>query len=58
MMVNSAQPGEDGEVHALSLSLYISTMKSKVVGYAQAAERADTLLVFLLYPFLHCVPHQ
>jgi hypothetical protein len=38
-------------VHALPLSLYLPS--SKVVVYAPA-ERADTLHLFLLYPFLLC----
>jgi hypothetical protein len=33
----------------------LSTIMSKVVVYA-LAERADKLLLFLLYPFLHCNP--
>ncbi len=41
-------------VRALPLSLLsTSTITSKVVVYAPA-ERADTLLLFLLYPFLLC----
>jgi hypothetical protein len=48
MMVNSAQPGEGvGALHALPLSLYLLSSK---------AERAETLLLFLLYPFLLCAP--
>jgi hypothetical protein len=45
MMVNSAQPGERAP------PLTLSTVMSKVVVYAPA-EGADTLLLFLLYPFL------
>ncbi len=45
MIVNSAQPGERPP------PLTLSTVTSKVVVYAPA-ERADTLLLFLLYPFL------
>jgi hypothetical protein len=49
---NSAYPGEDGGVYCARPPL-LSTITSKVVVYAPA-ERAGTLLLFLLYPFLLC----
>jgi hypothetical protein len=49
MMVNSAQPGEGGGGCTPS-PITVSTITSKVVVYAPS-ERADTLLIFLLYPF-------
>jgi hypothetical protein len=48
MMVKSAQPGAGVGVHALLLS----TIISKAVVYAPA-ERADTLPVFLFYPYVY-----
>ncbi len=51
IMLKSAQPGGGGGVHALPLSLYLL---SRVVVYAPA-ERADTLPIFLLYPFMYSV---
>jgi hypothetical protein len=52
-MVKSTQPGEVGGFHALPLSLSLQS-PSKVVVYAPA-ERADTLLLFLLYPYMYSV---
>jgi hypothetical protein len=61
MMVDSSQSGKfgggGGRVHALSLSLYIYTIMSIFVVYAPA-ERADTLLLLLLYPFLLCAQYD
>jgi hypothetical protein len=51
MMVNSAQPGVGGWCTPSPFTL--STTTSKVVVYTPA-ERAVTLLLFLLYPFLLC----
>jgi len=51
MMVKSDQPGERVGLRPPHLTL--STITSKVVVYAPA-ERADTLLLYLLYPFLLC----
>jgi hypothetical protein len=53
MMVKLAQPGEGEGVHALSLSLFHHE-QSCVVLYAPA-ERADTLLLFLLCPYMYSV---
>jgi hypothetical protein len=54
MMVKSAQSGEGEGVHALP-PLTLSTITSiKVVVYAPAA-RADTLPLFLLYPYMYSV---
>jgi hypothetical protein len=52
MMVKSAQSGEGGGVHALPLSLNLPS--GEVVVYAPA-ERADTLPLFLLYPYMYSV---
>ncbi len=54
MMVNSAQPGKGGRGGGGARSHYISIVTSQVVVYA-SAERADTLLLFLLYPFISSV---
>jgi hypothetical protein len=54
MLVNSALAGEGGGVDDLPL---LSTITSKVVVYAQA-ERADTLLLFILHPLLLCGADQ
>jgi hypothetical protein len=51
-MVNSAQPGEGGGC-TRPPPFTPSTITSKVVVYAPA-ERADTLLLFLLYRILFC----
>jgi hypothetical protein len=48
MMVKSAQPGEVGGARPPPY-----TIASKVVVYAPA-ERADTLPLFLLYPYIYC----
>ncbi len=53
MMEKSAQPGEGGGV-ARSLPFTISTIKYEVVVYTRA-ERADTLPLFLLYPYKYSV---
>jgi hypothetical protein len=50
MMVNAAQPVEGG-AHPPPFTL--SAITNTAVMYA-SAERADTLLLFLLYPFLLC----
>ncbi len=57
MMVNSAQPGEGGGVHFLALSLYLPS-RAKLCCTSWEG-RADTLRLFLLYPFLLCAhfPH-
>jgi hypothetical protein len=47
MMVNSAQPGEDGGARPPPFTL--TTITSDVVVYASGG-RADTLLLFLLCP--------
>jgi hypothetical protein len=52
MMEKLAQPGEVGGV--LPPPFTMSTITYKVVVYAPA-ERADTLTLFLLYPFLYSV---
>jgi hypothetical protein len=52
-MVKSAQPVGGGGFHALLLSLSLQS-PSKVVVYAPA-ERADTLPLFLLYPYMYSV---
>ncbi len=57
MMVKSAQPGEGGGARHPPFTL--STIISQVVVYAPA-ERADTLSLFLLYPYMYSVgaePH-
>jgi hypothetical protein len=51
MLVNLAQPREVGGCTPPPPPLSLSTTTSKVVVYA-LAERADTLLLFLIYPFL------
>jgi hypothetical protein len=51
MMVKSAQPGEAGGC-ARPPPSNLSTFTSKVVVYAPA-ERADTLPLVLLYPYIH-----
>jgi hypothetical protein len=51
MMIKSAQSGEGGGARPSPFTL--STIASKVVVYA-LAERANTLLLFLLYHFLLC----
>jgi hypothetical protein len=49
-MVKSAQPGESrSALHALPLSLYLPSL-AKLWFYGPA-ERADTLPLFLLFPF-------
>jgi hypothetical protein len=54
MLVKSAQPGDGGEgLNALPLSLYLPS-RAKVVVYAPA-ERAVTLPLFLLYPYMYSV---
>jgi hypothetical protein len=53
MLVKSAQPGEGGGLNALPLSLYLPS-RAKVVVYA-TAERAVTLPLFLLYPYMYSV---
>jgi hypothetical protein len=50
MMVKLAQPGEGGGAGHPPFTL--STITSKVVVYAPA-ERADTLPLFLLYPYMY-----
>jgi hypothetical protein len=50
MMVKSAQPREGGGARPPFFTL--STITSKVVVYA-TAERADTLPLFLLYPYMY-----
>jgi hypothetical protein len=52
MIEKSAQPGEEGGARPPPFTIY--TIKYKIVVYAQA-ERADTLLLFLLYPYLFSV---
>ncbi len=52
MMINSDQPGEGGGAPRPT-SFTQSSLTGKVVVYAPA-ERADTVLLFLLYPFLLC----
>ncbi len=53
MLVKSAQPGEGGGLNALPLSLYLPS-RAKVAVYAPA-ERAVTLPLFLLYPYMYSV---
>jgi hypothetical protein len=50
MMVKSAQLGEGGGARPTPFTL--STIMSKVVVYSPA-ERADTLSLFLLYPYTY-----
>jgi hypothetical protein len=52
-MVKSAHDGEGGR-GACPLSFTISTITYKVLVHAPA-ERADTLLLFLLYPYMYSV---
>jgi hypothetical protein len=52
MMEKSAQPGENGGCTPNPFT--ISTVMYKVVVFAPAA-RADTLLLFLLYPYMYSV---
>jgi hypothetical protein len=54
MMVKSAQPGDDAWGGARPPPFTLSTIMSKVVVYAPA-ERADALLLFLLYPHMYSV---
>ncbi len=51
-MVKSAQPGEGGGCRPPPFTLY--TITSKVVVYVPA-ERAETLPLFLLYPYMYFV---
>ncbi len=51
MMVNSAHAGGGGGGGAHAHPFTLSTITSKIVVYAPA-ERADTILQFLLYSFL------
>jgi hypothetical protein len=53
MMVKSAQPGEGGRCTALPLSLYVPTRAK--LWCIHAAKRADTLSLFLLYPYMYSV---
>jgi hypothetical protein len=52
MREKSAQPGEGGDARPPPFTISILTYK--VVVYAPA-ERADTLLLFLLYPYMYFV---
>ncbi len=52
MMEKSARAGEDGGARPPPCT--ISTITYKVVVYA-LAERADTLSLFLLYPYMYSV---
>jgi hypothetical protein len=52
MMVKSAQPGKGGGCTPTPFTLYTITIK--VVVYAPA-ERAETLPLFLLYPYMYSV---
>jgi hypothetical protein len=52
MMEKSAQPGESGG--ALPHFFTTSTITDKVVVYAPV-KMADTLLLFLLYPYMYSV---
>jgi hypothetical protein len=53
--VNSAQPGEGGGGGVAGPPPFtLSTITSKVVMYAPA-EREETLLLFLLYPYMYSV---
>jgi hypothetical protein len=52
MMVKSSQPGEGGAARPPPFTF--SAITSKVVVYAPP-ERADTLPLFLLYPFIYSV---
>jgi hypothetical protein len=52
VMVKSAQLGEGGGARPSPFTL--STIMSKVVVYGPG-ERADTLLLFLLYPYMYSV---
>ncbi len=53
MMVKSAQAGEGG-VHAPP-PFTLPTITSKVAVYAPAECKADTLPLFLLYPYMNSV---
>ncbi len=54
MMVKSAQPGKDGGCTPTPFHYTVSTITYKVVLYAPAG-RADTLHLFLLYPYIYSV---
>jgi hypothetical protein len=54
MMEKLAQPGEGWGVHAHTLSLHLPLPKLQCT-YAPA-ERADTLILFHLYPYVLCGP--
>jgi hypothetical protein len=51
MMVKSAQPGEVG---GCTPSPFPSTYTTSKVVVCALAERADTLPLFLLYPYMYC----
>jgi hypothetical protein len=54
MLVKSAHPGEGGGVHHALPHFTLSIITSKFVVYAPA-ERAVTLPLFLLYPYMYSV---
>jgi hypothetical protein len=54
MKEKSAQPGECGGCTPTPFHYIYSTITDKVVVYAPA-ERADTLSLFLLYPYMYSV---
>ncbi len=54
MRVKLAQAGEGGRVHSHLLPLYLPSLVQSCIVYAPA-ERADTLPLFLLYPYIYSV---
>jgi hypothetical protein len=54
MMVKSAKPGKGVGGGARPSPFILSTIANQVVVYAPA-ERADTLSLFLLYPYMYSV---
>ncbi len=53
-MVNSSQPGEGEGARQLHFTLSSLYHHEQSCGAYAAAERGDTLLLFLLYTFLLC----
>jgi hypothetical protein len=53
MMVKSAQPNEGVGCTPSPFHSIYCTITSKVVVYTLLAERADTLPLFLLYPYMY-----
>ncbi len=55
LMVKSTQPAEDKGCTLHPPPFTLSTITSKVVVYYAPSERADTLPLFLLYPYMYSV---